>query len=173
MNSRLAPADWPWLAATAVCAAASLLFYFAPPAPYVDAVVVLGGVATYCLLVYLFAPAAYRSNWLRHTLAPLTGEGLNQHLLRHFWRQSEDLWSATANVSNRWLKLLYVYFASVGSQMIVPLFLGWLLFWVSGRSTLGSLGVVILFGVIFGAVLALAFATWDAYRTSHAKRTDA
>lgn len=59
---------------------------------------------------------AYRDNWLRHLMAPFTGEGLSNALARDFWRADEDLWSVEHDVRWRWLKLIWVYSASVVSQ---------------------------------------------------------
>jgi hypothetical protein len=59
---------------------------------------------------------AYSDNWLRHLMAPFTGEGLSNALARDFWRSDEDLWSIERPVDWRWLKLMWVYAASVVSQ---------------------------------------------------------
>lgn len=59
---------------------------------------------------------AYSDNWLRHLAAPFTGEGLSNALARDFWRSDEDLWSVEHPVNWRWLKLMWVYAASVVSQ---------------------------------------------------------
>jgi hypothetical protein len=59
---------------------------------------------------------AYSDNWLRHLMAPFTGEGLSNTLARDFWRSDEDLWSVEQPVDLRWLKLVWVYTASVVSQ---------------------------------------------------------
>ena len=64
---------------------------------------------------------AYRKNWLRHLMAPFIGEGLSNVLARDFWRDDEDLWSVEQPVDWRWLKLLWVYAASVVSQVTVVL----------------------------------------------------
>lgn len=60
---------------------------------------------------------AYKDNWLRHLMAPFTGEGLNNTLARDFWRDDEDLWSLEQDVPWRWAKLLWVYVASVFAQV--------------------------------------------------------
>jgi hypothetical protein len=59
---------------------------------------------------------AYRDNWLRHLLAPVCGEGLSNTLARDFWRDDEDLWNPQSDVQWRWLKLMWVYAASVATQ---------------------------------------------------------
>lgn len=59
---------------------------------------------------------AYSDNWLRHLMAPFIGEGLSNALARDFWRSDEDLWSVERPVNLRWLKLMWVYAASVVSQ---------------------------------------------------------
>lgn len=59
---------------------------------------------------------AYRDNWLRHLMAPFTGEGLSDALARDFWRSDEDLWSVEHAVRWRWFKLVWVYAASVVMQ---------------------------------------------------------
>lgn len=59
---------------------------------------------------------AYRDNWLRHLLAPFTGEGLSNFLARDFWSRQEDLWEPAAPVRWRWVKLVWVYAASVFAQ---------------------------------------------------------
>lgn len=66
---------------------------------------------------------AYRDNWLRHLMAPLTGEGLSNALARDFWRTDEDLWSVQQFVPWRWLKLLWVYAASAICQLTAALLL--------------------------------------------------
>ena len=63
---------------------------------------------------------AYRDNWLRHLLAPMTGEGLSNTLARDFWSH-EDLWSAAHVVRYRWVKLVWVYGVSAVAQMTLPL----------------------------------------------------
>ena len=64
---------------------------------------------------------AYSDNWFRHLMAPFTGEGLSNALARDFWRDDEDLWSVEQSVEWRWLKLLWVYAASVVSQVTLVL----------------------------------------------------
>ena len=60
---------------------------------------------------------AYRDNWLRHLMAPFTGEGLSNALARDFWRSDEDIWSVEHAVRWRWFKLVWVYAASVVCQL--------------------------------------------------------
>jgi hypothetical protein len=59
---------------------------------------------------------AYSDNWLRHLMAPFTGEGLSNTLARDFWPTDEDLWSVEHDVRWRWFKLMWVYAASVIAQ---------------------------------------------------------
>ena len=61
---------------------------------------------------------SYSHNWVRHLLAPLTGQGGSKELARDFWSR-EDLWSPTAPVKRRWLKLVFVYAVSVVTQVSV------------------------------------------------------
>ena len=56
-------------------------------------------------------------------MAPLMGEGLSDALARDFWRVDEDLWSAERPVRFRWLKLVWVYMASVVAQCTFALLL--------------------------------------------------
>lgn len=63
---------------------------------------------------------SYRDNWLKHLLAPLTGNGLSNNLARDFWSAHEDLWNPRAVVTKRWLKLLWVYLMSVITQVTIP-----------------------------------------------------
>jgi hypothetical protein len=69
---------------------------------------------------------AYRDNWLRHLIAPLTGEGLSDTLARDFWHVDEDLWSIEHDVRWRWLKLVWVYSASVVAQLTFASVIGYL-----------------------------------------------
>jgi hypothetical protein len=57
---------------------------------------------------------AYRDNWLRHLLAPLTGEGFSNALARDF--ASGNLWDPAERISWRWLKLVWAYSVSVVAQ---------------------------------------------------------
>lgn len=59
---------------------------------------------------------AYCENWLNHLAAPLTGEGLSKRLASDFW-PSEDLWNSNMAITRRWLKLIWVYSASVVAQL--------------------------------------------------------
>ena len=63
---------------------------------------------------------SYRQNWLKHTLAALSGRGFNRDLASDFWPH-EALWSADAPVSWRWAKLAYAYTASAVTQIVLPL----------------------------------------------------
>jgi hypothetical protein len=63
---------------------------------------------------------SYSENWLRHLFAPLTGEGLSNHLARDFWIE-EDLWNPSQAIRRRFLKLWWVYSASTIAQIALPL----------------------------------------------------
>lgn len=62
---------------------------------------------------------SYLDNWLKHLLAPFTGDGFSNALARDFWT-SEDLWDPNAVVSRRWLKLVWVYVMSALTQITLP-----------------------------------------------------
>lgn len=101
-------------------AVAASIAYFGLSRPYPAAAGGLGGAALFFLLIYLFATPEYLNNCLRHFVAPLTGEGLSDRLARDFW-PSEDIWSSDRQIRLRWLKLSYVYSASVVAQLTIPL----------------------------------------------------
>ena len=103
---------------------------------------------------------AYRDNWLRHLMAPFTGEGGSNALARDFWRADEDLWTVEHDVRWRWLKLVWVYSASVVSQVT---FVGVIAFAIIGLFKLVSLptwwigvGGVTAAGLLFAVVIATA-----------------
>ena len=97
---------------------------------------------------------SYKQNWLRHFVAPFSGEGFSQLLARDFWPH-EDLWSATAAVNRRWLKLVFAYAASAVAQLFLPLFV------IAGFIDLFIKDVPLqwwLIGVGGGTLVGLAFA---------------
>jgi len=65
---------------------------------------------------------AYRDNWLRHFFAGVTGNGGSRELARDFC-SGEDIWNPTMPVQHRWLKIIWVSFASNLAQLTLPLLL--------------------------------------------------
>ena len=160
----------PWVLASIVAGAMSLIAAFAPPTPAVSAAWFFGGVAAYNFAVFLWAPADYRAHWLRHTLAFFIAEGLNQHLLRDFCG-GEDLWDARRLIEKRWTKLLLVYFSGAAAHLVVPSALVGLVLLIFGKTSLTWLGIVLAGAGILGVGFALLFWGLDVWRISRAMRS--
>jgi len=100
-------------------------------------------------------------NWLRHSLALLTGESASRELTREFWPK-EDLWSASSLIRFHVVKLIWVYAASIIVQSTLPLLVIGLIIVAIGRSSWFWLGVSIGIAAALGLALAvlIAFATY-------------
>lgn len=61
----------------------------------------------------------FQDRWHTHVFALLSGEAGSNHLAQDYW-PIEDLWSLQEPVRFRWLKLFWVYSASVFVQMVLP-----------------------------------------------------
>jgi len=61
---------------------------------------------------------SYKKNWLRHFFAGLAADG-SKELDRDFW-SNEDIWNPFTSVRYRWLKLIWVCFASTVTQIVFP-----------------------------------------------------
>ena len=108
---------------------------------------------------------SFRQNWLRHFVAPVSGEGFSKLLARDFWPH-EDLWSSTTAVNRRWLKLVFVYATSVVSQLSIPLFaiagcidlfirevpLRWWLIGVGGGTLVGFAFAIVIATLTYASV---------------------
>lgn len=98
---------------------------------------------------------AYKDNWLRHFFVMLTGGG--RELSRDFWNR-ENIWDPTVPIRYRWLKLVWVQFASVLTQITLPLLallalssvikgppsVEFILLFVGGITTFGTLGLLVI-----------------------------
>lgn len=147
----------------------SLSAAFVPPTPAIGAAWFFAVLAIYTLIVFLFASEAYRERWLRHTLAPVTGEGLNQHLLRDFY-PTEDLWDPQQDVVNRWRKLFAAYLLGAAAHLLFPSALAGFAMLVIGKISLKWVGIVLLGAAAVGVVFALIFSAWDARKLAAAGR---
>ena len=57
---------------------------------------------------------------IAHFLAAATGMGFDPELAKDYWLGTEEPWSAEQEISNRFLKLAYMYVASAVVQIGIP-----------------------------------------------------
>jgi hypothetical protein len=97
-----------------------------------------------------------------HFFSGLTGNAFSRKLGRDLWR-SEDLWSATPPVKNRWLKLVWVYLLCTLYQLVLPAACLGLIYGLIKGGIFERVLLAAGFATVCGVVITLASSTFECF----------